>query len=257
MQAHRTLYAPLTEGRLFDRRQALEEAAYARREECVGPTPDSGFAPLYSDIGYLLAGAALERALDAPLDSLIEREVIGPLGLDVRSARGWFARAHDFAARVVPTEIVPWRGGLLAATVHDENSWAFAGHGVAGAAGLFGTAAAVARFGCALLDALSDRESRWLDAKSARWLVAERPGGSLRAGFDGKVETGSLAGDRCGPRTFGHLGFTGTSLWCDPDADCVLVLLTNRVTPTRDNVKIRVSRPRVNDALMAVAERWR
>ncbi len=256
LEAHRTLYAPLSAARPLDRRLALAQGARARREDCVGPPPESGFAPLYSDLGYLLAGAALERALAAPLDTLIEREIARPLGLDVGSARQWFARAPDFASRAVPTELVPWRGGLLAATVHDENSWAIAGHGVAGAAGLFGTAAAVASFGCAVLDALSAREQRWLDAKAASWLVAERPGGSLRAGFDGKAGTSSLAGERCGPRTFGHLGFTGTSLWCDPDAECVFVLLANRVNPTRDNVKIRAARPRVNDAMMAVAQRW-
>jgi serine-type D-Ala-D-Ala carboxypeptidase len=257
LEAHRTLYAPLIAARPFDRRSALLEAARARRDDCTGPPPDSGFTPVYSDLGYLLAGAALERAVAAPLDALIEREIARPLAIEVGSARQWFARASDFAARAVPTELVPWRGGLLAATVHDENSWAIAGHGVAGAAGLFGSAADVARFGCAMLDALSKREQRWIDAEAANWLVAARPGGSLRAGFDGKAGVSSLAGERCGPRTFGHLGFTGTSLWCDPDAECVFVVLTNRVTPTRDNVKIRAARPRVNDAMMTVAERWR
>jgi serine-type D-Ala-D-Ala carboxypeptidase len=257
LEAHRSLYAPLTAGLPFERRRALSEAATARRAECRGDPPGSGFSPFYSDLGYLLTGAALERALGAPLDALIEREVTLPLGLDVRSARQWLSRNAAFSTIAVPTEDVRWRGGSLLATVHDENSWAFAGHGVAGAAGLFGTAAAVVRFGCALLDALSGRARGWLDAESASWLVAERPGGTLRTGFDAKAGTGSLAGERCGPRTFGHLGFTGTSLWCDPDADAVLVALTNRVMPTRDNVRIRAARPQVNDAMMAVAERWR
>jgi CubicO group peptidase (beta-lactamase class C family) len=257
LDAHRPLFAPLRAGRPFDRGAALLEAASARRSECTGAIPDGGFAPLYSDLGYLLAAAAIERALAQPLDALIEREVLGPLGLDVHSARGWFARDTRFAARAVPTEHVPWRGGDLLATVHDENSWALAGHAVAGAAGLFGTAAAVAEFGCAMLDALAGRSERWLDAASASWLVAERPGGTLRTGFDGKAALGSSAGERCGPRTFGHLGFTGTSLWCDPDAGAVLVLLTNRVNPSRDKLEIRAARPRVNDALMAAAERWR
>ena len=75
----------------------------------------------------------------------------------------------------------------------------------------------------------------------------------MRAGFDGKSESGSSAGDRAGPRTFGHLGFTGTSLWIDPDADAVVVVLTNRVHPTRENVAIRAARPAVHDALFALA----
>jgi CubicO group peptidase (beta-lactamase class C family) len=79
--------------------------------------------------------------------------------------------------------------------------------------------------------------------------VRERPGGTLRAGFDGKSEQGSSAGSLAGPRSFGHLGFTGTSLWCDPDADRAVVLLSNRVCPTRDNMRIRAARPAVHDAL--------
>jgi CubicO group peptidase (beta-lactamase class C family) len=75
----------------------------------------------------------------------------------------------------------------------------------------------------------------------------------LRAGFDGKSAEGSSAGIVCGPRTFGHLGFTGTSLWIDPDAEIVAVLLTNRVHPARDNVKIREARPAAHDALHARA----
>jgi CubicO group peptidase (beta-lactamase class C family) len=85
------------------------------------------------------------------------------------------------------------------------------------------------------------------------WLVRERPGGTLRAGFDGKSEDGSSAGTVLGPRTFGHLGFTGTSFWVDPDARVGVTLLTNRVHPTRDNASIRAARPRAHDALARLA----
>jgi CubicO group peptidase (beta-lactamase class C family) len=80
-------------------------------------------------------------------------------------------------------------------------------------------------------------------------LLRARPGGTLRAGFDGKAETDSSAGDEFGPDSFGHLGFTGTSLWCDPAAGVVAVILTNRVSPSRDNVAIRSVRPPLNGAL--------
>jgi len=85
------------------------------------------------------------------------------------------------------------------------------------------------------------------------WLVRERPGGTLRAGFDGKSPEGSSAGSRMGPRSFGHLGFTGTSLWVDPDARIVVSLLTNRVCPTRAHLAIRSARPWVHDALFDAA----
>jgi CubicO group peptidase (beta-lactamase class C family) len=206
---------------------------------------------LYSDLGFLLAGLALERLEQLPLDEIVEREVCAPLGLSVGSARLLRARHSDFGARCMPTETVPFRGGEVHGMVHDENAWALSGHGSSGHAGLFGTADSVARFGAALLDATAGR-SAWLQAKIFAPLIEERPGGSLRAGFDGKSADQSSAGRLMGRRSFGHLGFTGTSFWCDPDADRVLVFLTNRVCPTRNNSKIRAARPAVNDALYAL-----
>jgi CubicO group peptidase (beta-lactamase class C family) len=115
---------------------------------------------------------------------------------------------------------------------------------------MFGTVGAVLDFGCALLDAL-EREPE------LGWIVRERPGGTLRAGFDGKSDEGSSAGKRFGPRSFGHLGFTGTSIWIDPEARVVAVLLTNRVCPTRENTAIRAARPWAHDALWERARQLR
>jgi CubicO group peptidase (beta-lactamase class C family) len=81
-------------------------------------------------------------------------------------------------------------------------------------------------------------------------LTRERPGGTLRAGFDGKSPAGSSVGDSFGARTFGHFGFTGTSLWIEPDQGAVVVLLTNRIHPSRGNGAIRAARPAVHDALL-------
>lgn len=254
LESHRALFAPLVAGRPFERRAALLEAATARRADARGLAPASGFAPLYSDLGYLLVGAALERATNAPLDELVEREVARPLGLAVRSARLWLTSRQRFSERAVETETVAFRGGALRGVVHDENAWAFAGHGAAGQAGLFGDAESVARFGAALLDALAGRDESFLRRSELDELVRPRPLGTLRAGFDGKSDTGSSAGSRASGATFGHLGFTGTSLWCDPVAERVVVLLSNRVCPTRENLRIREARPRVHDELFAWAE---
>ena len=218
--------------------------------------PADGFAPVYSDLGYALVGEALARAEGAAdAGETIERLVVGPLGrADLGTARSLAARPSiDFGSRVRPTEVVAWRGGEVRGTVHDENAWALTGTGGSGHAGMFGTVSAVLAFGCAALDAIERAEGP-LAAGDLSWLVRQRPGGTLRAGFDGKSEAGSSAGDRAGPRTFGHLGFTGTSLWLDPDARRVVVVLTNRVHPTRDNVAIRAARPVAHDALFALAE---
>ncbi|HKO95262.1 MAG TPA: serine hydrolase domain-containing protein [Polyangiaceae bacterium] len=233
----------------------LSLCANARRAECRTAVPPEGFAPVYSDLGYILLGAALEAHLGLPLDRLLEREVAGPLGLELDSAQGWGRRIGpgDFLERVAPTEHLAERGGLVCGVVHDDNAWDSQVAGAAGHAGLFGTAEAIGGFARALLDALAGRSAAWLARPEAEFLVSPRPGGSLRTGFDGKAEQGSSAGPCFGVRAFGHLGFTGTSVWCDPDAGVVVVLLTNRVHPTRENILIRTVRPDVHGALFGLS----
>jgi CubicO group peptidase (beta-lactamase class C family) len=249
LEAHLPLYGPLLRGDRVDVGRALRAAADARRPDCAGEPPKEGFEPVYSDLGYLLAGEAIARAGGAPLADVVHREVIEPLDLEVRSASQFLALQPDFERLVAPTEVVPFRGGEIIGKVHDENAWALGGFGICGHAGLFGTARSVVEFGAAVLDALSGHRRDWLLSDDVEPLVRVRAGGTLRAGFDGRAQTGSAAGSRFGPRAFGHLGFTGTSLWCDPEQALVAVILTNRVSPSRDNVAIRAVRPALGDAL--------
>lgn len=256
LKAHLPLFTPLLSRLPFEPENALAAMLHGRRPECLAAPPNGGYPPLYSDLGFALVGVALSRSQRLSLDELIQREVTAPLGIahEVGSSRLLRAQWTDFAKRCAPTEVVPFRGGLVHGVVHDENAWALSGHGSSGHAGLFGTALGVARFGVALLNAESGRSSAWLDQVSLAPLLAQRPGSTLRAGFDGKSADQSSAGSKAGPRSFGHLGFTGTSFWCDPDAERVMVLLTNRVHPTRNNPTIAVARPAVNDALFAFPE---
>jgi CubicO group peptidase (beta-lactamase class C family) len=257
LDAHRSLYAPLREGRAIDRAAALVTAADARREGCEGDPPPQGFAPVYSDLGYLLLGAAIAARGGADLDLVLEREVTALLGLRIGSARRLEGgREPDFPERVAPTEIVDWRGTIRGA-VHDENAWAFAGGAAAGHAGLFGDARSVLDLGVAVLDVLAGRRRSFLEPGDLEPVLRDRPGGSLLAGFDRRSGAAPLSGSRFGARTFGHLGFTGTSLWIDPDAELVGVLLTNRVHPTRAADAIRRARPAVYDALAEVMLGWR
>lgn len=139
--------------------------------------------------------------------------------------------------------------------VHDENAWALTGDGGSGHAGMFGTLGAVLTFARAALGACApgrDTDPLGLAGRGG-WLIAERPGGTLRAGFDGKSAAGSSVGERLGPQTFGHLGFTGTSFWIDPQARVGVALLTNRVHFARDSGAIRAARPGAHDALAALA----
>jgi CubicO group peptidase (beta-lactamase class C family) len=248
LAAHRSLYGPLARGDRFDASEALREAADARRDDADGPAPDEGFAPVYSDLGYLLAGEALARFVGArDAGEAIERLVLDPLGIagQAGTVRGLALRGID--GPFAPTEDVHWRGGVVSGAVHDENAWALTGRGGSGHAGIFGTVDAVLTLGVAVLDGM-ERRGPFGDRPS-HWLVRERPGGTLRAGFDGKSESGSSAGTRMGPRTLGHLGFTGTSFWLDPDAGVVVALLTNRVFPSREHLAIREARPWAHDSL--------
>ncbi len=253
LEAHRPLFAVLFAGRAMRREHAFRNAAEARRPECAGPPPSEGFAPLYSDLGYILLGALIERVSGEALDEVVAREVAEPLGIKLGSARQLLRRLPAFSSAVAPTEVVRARGGCVRGIVHDENAWALSGHAASGHAGLFGTVNDVLGFGAALLDVLAGR-SDWLSNAALWTLVRPRPGGTLRAGFDGKSAGASSAGALSGPETFGHLGFTGTSLWCDPAAGVVSVLLTNRVHPTRGNPRIRAARPLVHDALFVAAK---
>jgi CubicO group peptidase (beta-lactamase class C family) len=267
LEAHRTLYEPLLRGEPVDVPAAYREAALARRPEAVGDAPPDGFPPLYSDLGYILAGAALARhAGTRDAGEAIARRVLEPLSLSGRVGTVRDLDAAGIRGPFAPTEDVPWRGGPLVGAVHDENAWALTGKGGSGHAGLFGTAQGVLAFGCALIDALDPnalkvseyqgheprdapaQEKPWRNV-DLRWLVRPRLGGSLRAGFDGKSEEGSSSGTKMGAHAFGHLGFVGTSLWIDPEAKVVVTLLTNRVCPSRDHLAIRAARPRAHDAL--------
>jgi CubicO group peptidase (beta-lactamase class C family) len=251
------LYVPLLAGGRAERATAIVSCARARRHDAAGEPPQGGFAPVYSDPNYILAGEALARASAvADAGAAMERWVTEALGIHRGLATaGALSRTHaHWPDCVAPTETVEWRGGQVRGVVHDENAWALTGDGSSGHAGLFGNVQSVLQFGCAVLDGLCLHEGPLAGADLLP-LVRPRPGGSLLAGFDAKSASASSAGARMGHRAFGHLGFTGTSLWLDPDVGIVIVLLTNRVCPSRDNVTIRAARPGLHDQLVECALR--
>jgi CubicO group peptidase (beta-lactamase class C family) len=171
------------------------------------------------------------------------REQMGPIH-DLQ-----FLPPDVWKRRTAPTEYDAWRGRLLVGEVHDEN--AFALGGAAGHAGLFGTAGAVGEYARHLLQVLDGRVGA-VRKETLQLFVARRTdvANSSRAlGWDTMLPTSSC-GTRMSPRSFGHTGFTGTSLWIDPDRGVYVVLLTNRVHPTRENPAITPVRRAVHDAVM-------
>jgi serine-type D-Ala-D-Ala carboxypeptidase len=222
-----------------------------------GPKSRDPGAPqkaVYSDLGYLLAGEMIAKAGGRDLATLVAHEVAYPLGIDERElfyARALPTERHaELLKNVAATERDEWRGRLLRGEVHDENCYAFGG--ISGHAGLFGTARAMAKFGRAVLDASLGISSAFVPTELITRALMPRPGGTNRLGFDGKSLGESAAGKRTSPETFGHLGFTGTSLFCDPDHDVVMVFLSNRVCPSRANQKIKFFRPALHDGIMAL-----
>lgn len=222
-------------------------AEAARRRGDAGPGKCE-----YSDLGYMLAGEIIGRYDRHGLAHAVRTRVTEPLGIadDVYYGAALPPDRHaKLALEAPPTESCDWRGRLVRGEVHDENCHALGG--VGGHAGLFGTAHGVARFATTLLDVVAGR-SDFLKSKTMEAALRSRgEDGSYRMGFDVKSGERASAGRRMGPRTFGHLGFTGTSYWCDPDLDVAIVLLTNRVHPSRANVKIKGFRPAFHDGLMA------
>ncbi len=254
LQAHVELFEARLGAVQPTKSEALARAAQAQRPECVGPPPPQGYPPIYSDLGYMLVGEAICRAAGLPLDELVAQQVASPLGLTVGSVRMLGVRMlgseRSLDALFVPTEEVLWRGGVLRRVVHDENAWVLADDGSAGHAGLFGDVRSVVELGVAVLDALAGRQDAWLSREELEPLLNRRPGGTHCAGFDRRGEK-PTSGRFFGPETFGHLGFTGTSIWLDPERELVGVLLSNRVHPTRENVAISAARPAAYDALFS------
>ena len=198
---------------------------------------------VYSDLGFILLAFIAADAGGAGLEEQFD-DVVSELGItDLR-----FRPPAAWRARTAPTEVDPWRGRLLRGEVHDENAWALGG--VAGHAGLFGTAPAVGRFASAVLQTLRGRPRLVRPDTLARFVRRGRVDRSSRAlGWDTMLVTSSC-GRSLSPAAFGHTGFTGTSLWVDPVQDLYVVLLTNRVHPTRTNEAILPLRPAVHDAVV-------
>lgn len=202
---------------------------------------------VYSDLGYILAGFAMSRASGTSLDQIVRDRVAVELGVEESVFFGASQAGQDWKTGCAPTGWSPWRRRLLRGEVHDDNCAALGG--VSGHAGMFGVARSVAAFGAACLGAWHGRRGASEEALM-RHATARRPGGTHLLGWDGKSEAGSAAGSLIDADAFGHLGFTGTSLWCDPRRQVVMVLLSNRVAISDDNAAIRAFRPAFHDAII-------
>jgi CubicO group peptidase (beta-lactamase class C family) len=198
-----------------------------------------GVRMVYSDMGAIVLGEVVERVLGGRLDRLVEQRITRPLRM---GSTGFRPREIE---RVAATENdTVWRKRIVRGEVHDEKAaWL---HGVAGHAGLFGSALDLLGFGEWLLSRVQGGSGLAREFVRRQEVV---PGSSRALGWD-TPSPGSSAGTRLGPGSWGHTGFTGTSMWTDPERGLVIVLLSNRVNPTRNNPRIGPFRIAVADAVV-------
>lgn len=204
----------------------------------------TGTRMVYSDLGAIVLTEIVEALTGQRLDRFLENRLFRPLGM--RQTR--FRPPRSWRPRIAPTEMdTVYRHRLVWGEVHDEN--AFAMDGVSGHAGLFSTAPDLVRFAQMML-----REGAPLLSAETVRLFARRQDSTLsHRALGWETPNGqNSAGSRLSPRAFGHTGFTGTSIWIDPERDLFVVLLTNRVHPTRDNTRIFEVRRRLADLAVGV-----
>ena len=183
-----------------------------------------GVRMVYSDLGAIILGQIVERVSGEPLDKYVVGHVFAPLGM----ASTMYRPPTDLLPRIAPTEFDSWRHRRIRGEVHDENAYALGG--VAGHAGLFSTAADLSIFAQMMLNGGEYGGTR-IVADSTVALFSTRASGTRALGWDTCGGSGSC-GKYLGEDAYGHTGFTGTSMWIDPDRDMFVILLTNRVHPT-------------------------
>jgi serine-type D-Ala-D-Ala carboxypeptidase len=223
--------------------RAITRGELLRAALSVPLAGEPGYFSVYSDIGFIVLGVALERIADESIDRFCQREIFGPLGM----AHTAFNPAPAWKAFIPPTaNDTGFRGRIVQGEVQDENCSVMGG--VAGHAGLFGTAQDIAVFAEAMLNG----EHRIVRPETLALFTRREsaPADTSRAlGWD-TPSSPSQSGRYFSGRSFGHLGYTGTSLWIDPERRLSITLLTNRTWPDCSSQKIKEVRPKFHDAVV-------
>jgi CubicO group peptidase (beta-lactamase class C family) len=201
----------------------------------------------YSDLGFILLQWILESVAGENMACFLHN-IYGPLGLN----RLFYIDPHNAlpATNFAATELCPWRNRLVVGTVHDDNAHVLGG--IAGHAGLFGSAGDVAELLQGLLNSVQGFSAHPVfDQKIIRTFFKRQADDTWALGFDTPSDQGSSAGRQFSRDSVGHLGYTGTSFWMDCKKEVIAVLLTNRVHPSRYNTRIKAFRPGLHDAILS------
>ncbi|MDA0987286.1 MAG: serine hydrolase [Bacteroidetes bacterium] len=208
----------------------------------------TGDSTIYSDLGIITVGKIIEKITNTTLDKFVEKEFFDPLGMHLT----FYNPKNQFLDKIAPTEIdTHWikDGKAVRGRVHDENATVL--NGISGHAGLFSTSKDLAIILQMLLNKGSYAGNSYLNSEIVNQFTTRQSSSSTRAiGWDTRSETGSFSGKYFSNSSFIHNGFTGTSVVVDPERNIIVILLTNRVYPTRESKKILQVRPQVHNAIM-------
>jgi len=232
--------------KLFLKAHTRDELLHAAFTMQLGANP--GSRADYSDLGFIVLGVALQRLADEALDRFCQREIFAPLGM----VNTTFNPPKELRSQIPPTADDPsFRHRVIQGEVQDENASVLGG--VAGHAGVFSSAEDIARFAHAMLNPANSILRPETIALFTRRESA--PAGTSRAlGWD-TASAPSQSGKYFGATSFGHLGYTGTSLWIDPERQLSVTLLSNRTWPDCSNHAIKQVRPRFHDAVVEALEK--
>lgn len=205
---------------------------------------------VYSDLGFMVLSWVIETISGQRLDHFVSHRIYMPLGiddlyfipLDPRHETG-----HARRWKIAATQHCPWRKKLLVGEVDDDNAWAAGG--IEGHAGLFGDAGAIYTLCSEILNALQNKPTKVLVPEIINRFIARKTDDEMVAGFDTPSKKNSSSGRYFSGSSIGHLGFTGTSFWIDPETSLIVIFLTNRVHPSRENLGIKKFRPQIHDLI--------
>jgi CubicO group peptidase (beta-lactamase class C family) len=245
LPAHRPYYETLIHEQPHKRKHLLLKKIL--NEPLIYPIEQK---TVYSDLGFMLLDAVIQKVSGYRLDDYIQKNIYQPLGIEKLFFIDLLKEHHWPTDAFAATEHCPWRKKTIIAEVHDDNAYAVGG--ICGHAGLFGTIHDVYQILDQLL-AIYNGHAAKQNIVHRKWVqrFLTVPENAQRAlGFDVPTPPQSSSGQFFSENSVGHLGFTGTSFWVDLDRSIIIILLSNRVHPNRNNNKIRAFRPIIHDMIM-------
>jgi len=224
---------------------------YSTAEEVINdimnltPEQEPGSKYVYSDLGMITLQKVIEKISRKTLDKFLEENLFIPLGMSSTI----YNPPLELKDNCMPTEFDDfWRMRQLQGEVHDERAYML--NGVAGHAGIFSTANDLAKFLQMILQKGNYQGNQFIKQETVELFIKKQSNQSSRGlGWDTKSPEGSSSGKYFDLSSYGHTGYTGTSVWTDPTKNLFVILLTNRVYPTRNNNKLSIVRPLIHDAI--------